>query len=274
MQSENFTETWQPPSRIEAAMADLFDGVKKNWMWSAMAMQDIKLRYRGSILGPFWLTLSMLIMVAAMGAIYGRLFRMDVSHYLPFLTVGLVTWQFISSVINEGCQTFLSSQHIIRQACIPFSVHVWRTVCRNLIVLLHCIAILPIVLIIFPTPINWRIITTVPALVILIINAFWITMLFGMISARYRDVPPIVASAVQVTFFVTPVFWPPELLGVWTYLLSLNPLCAAIDVVRAPLLGIELLPYSWIVLLVVTVIGCLCTFAVFARLRPHIAYWL
>ena len=74
-----------------------------------MAMQDIRLRYRGSILGPFWLTLSTIIMVAAMGVIYARLFHMEVSRYLPFLTIGLIVWQFISALINEGCQTFLAA---------------------------------------------------------------------------------------------------------------------------------------------------------------------
>jgi ABC-type polysaccharide/polyol phosphate export permease len=45
-------------SDLEAAWTDLVEGVSKSWMWSALAMQDIKMRYRGSLLGPFWLTLA------------------------------------------------------------------------------------------------------------------------------------------------------------------------------------------------------------------------
>jgi hypothetical protein len=81
----------KPVSRTEAAWADLVEGMSKSWVWSAMAMEDIKMRYRGSLLGPFWLTISMAIMIAAMGLIYARLFNMEVTHYLPFLTVGLVS---------------------------------------------------------------------------------------------------------------------------------------------------------------------------------------
>jgi len=98
-----------PFRAVAAAWNDLSSGFSKSWMWSAMAMQDIRLRYRGSILGPFWLTLSTIIMVAAMGVIYARLFHMEVSRYLPFLTIGLIVWQFISALINEGCQTFLAA---------------------------------------------------------------------------------------------------------------------------------------------------------------------
>jgi ABC-2 type transport system permease protein/lipopolysaccharide transport system permease protein len=243
-------------------------------MWSAMAMQDIKLRYRGSLLGPFWLTLSMVIMIAAMGLIYARMFNMEITHYLPFLTVGLVIWTFISTVITDSCQTFLSAQSVITQVRMPFSIHAWRIVYRNLIVMAHNIVIVPLVMLLFEVPISWRAIVILPALVILAINGVWVSILLGMISARYRDVPPIVASIVQVLFFVTPIFWPLEAVGAWKEVLSFNPLFAAIDVVRAPLLGNAPLGYSWTVLLTVTAVGCLGTFGLFARFRTRIAYWI
>jgi ABC-type polysaccharide/polyol phosphate export permease len=261
-------------SHWTAAWSDLVEGSAKSWMWSAMAMQDVKMRYRGSLLGPFWLTISIAIMIAAMGLIYARLFNMEITHYLPFLTVGLVIWNFISTVIIEGCQTFLSAHNIITQARMPFSIHAWRIVCRNLIVLAHNMVIVPLVLVMFRVPIGWTVIFIVPALVILTINGIWISILLGMISARYRDVPPIVMNFVQVIFFVTPVFWPPEALGIWMQALPLNPLFAAVDVVRAPLLGGTPLEYSWTVLLTVTVIGCIGTFWLFVKFRPRIAYWI
>jgi ABC-type polysaccharide/polyol phosphate export permease len=263
-----------PPTRASAAWDDLIEGMSRSWMWSAMAMQDIRMRYRGSLLGPFWLTISMVIMVAAMGVIYARMFNMEITRYLPFLTVGLVIWSFVSTVILEGCQTFLSAQSIITQVRMPFSIHAWRTVYRNLIVLAHNMLIIPLVLIIFGVPVGWSALIIVPAIAILALNGLWVSILLGMISARYRDVPPIVTSFVQVIFFVTPIFWPPEAVGVWMQALPLNPLFAAVDVVRAPLLGAAPLTYSWMVLLIVTVIGCVGTFALFAKFRSRITYWI
>jgi ABC-type polysaccharide/polyol phosphate export permease len=268
------TEFSPSPGAAAEAWLDLTRGFSKSWMWSAMAMQDIRLRYRGSILGPFWLTISTLIMVAAMGVIYARLFHMDVAHYLPFLTIGLITWQFISSLINEGCQTFTSVQSVIQQVPLPFSIYAWRTVYRNLIVLAHSIVVIPLVLIIFQIKIGWSAIAVLPAIAIIALNGAWLSILLGMISARYRDIPPIVTNFVQVLFFVTPVFWPPEALGPWQGVLTLNPLFAAVDVVRAPLIGVAPYPYSWVTLISVTVIGWAGTFAFFARFRPRIAYWV
>jgi ABC-2 type transport system permease protein/lipopolysaccharide transport system permease protein len=261
-------------SRAAEAWADLIEGMSKSWMWSAMAMQDIRMRYRGSLLGPFWLTISMVIMIAAMGLIYSRLFNMEITRYLPFLTVGLVIWNFVSTVMIEGCQTFLSAQNVITQVRMPFSVHAWRTVYRNLIILAHNMVIVPFVLVIFSVPVDWSVIIIVPALIILTINGLWVSILLGMISARYRDVPPIVMSFVQVIFFVTPIFWPPDALGIWKQALPLNPLFSAVDVVRAPLLGEAPLAYSWAVLSAVTVLGCLGTFALFAKFRSRVTYWI
>jgi homopolymeric O-antigen transport system permease protein len=263
-----------PPTRVQAALDDLIEGMSKTWMWWAMSMQDIKMKYRGSLLGPFWLTLSMVIMIAAMGLIYARLFNMEITTYLPFLTVGLVIWTFVSTVMIEGCQTFLSAQNIITSVRMPFSIHAWRTVCRNLIVLAHNVVIIPIVMIVFGVKPGWNIIMIVPALAILTLNGVWVSILLGMVSARYRDVPPIVTSVVQVIFFVTPIFWPPEAIGAWKDALPFNPLFAAVDVIRAPLLGTTPFGYSWVVLLTVTVLGCAATFGLFVKFRSRIAYWV
>lgn len=268
-------EEWPPvPGRAVLAWRDLTDGFGKSWMWGALALQDIKLRYRGSVLGPFWLTISTLVMVAAMGLIYGRLFRVDTANYLPYLALGLIVWQAFSGMITEGCETFLREQSVIQQVPIPFSIHAYRNVCRNFIVLAHNLVIVPIGLVVFAIPLNWHSLEIIPGFLLLAINGFWISILLGLVSARFRDVPPIVASFLQVVFFVTPIFWPVEMLGNWQAIATLNPLFAAIDVVRAPLLGVATAAHSWLVLLMMTVLGCGVTFAVFARFRTRIAYWI
>jgi ABC-2 type transport system permease protein/lipopolysaccharide transport system permease protein len=274
VERENAAEWPAPPGRAALAWRDLADGFGRVWMWSALALQDIKLRYRGSLLGPFWVTISTLVMVIAMGVIYAQLFRMETDTYLPFLTLGLIVWQLLSGIISEGCDTFLREAMVIQQVPIPFSVHVYRNVCRNFIVFAHNLAIVPFGYLIFSIPVGWDILAIIPGLLLIAINGVWISLLLGMVSTRFRDVPPIVASFLQVLFFMTPIIWPPELLGHWHPVAALNPLFAAVDVVRAPLLGVPIAPSSWIMLGGVTLVGCSITFAMFARFRSRIAYWI
>ncbi len=261
-------------SPVVLAWQDIASGWKKKWMWGALALQDIKLRYRGSVIGPFWLTISMLITVLAMGVIYPMLFHMRAGSYVPYLATGLIVWQLLSSTITEGCESFLRNENVIQQVPLPFSVYAYRNVCRNFLVLAHNFVLIPIGIVIFKIPISWSILELAPAFLLLALNGFWITVLLGLVSTRFRDIPPIVASFLQVLFFVTPVIWPVDALDKWRLIATMNPFFAAIDVVRAPLLGVPAAGTSWIVLLGVTVLGYAVAFPMFARFRTRIAFWI
>lgn len=261
-------------SRAVDASKDLIEGWRRSWLWLALARQDIRLKYRGSLLGPFWLTISTGIMIGSMGFLYAKLFNSDPSTYLPFLTVGLVMWNFIAGLINEGCATFSSAANVVHQVPLPYSIHVYRLITRHLIVLGHNVIIVPLVLLLFKVVPNSDVLFIPIGLLLLTINGIWISFLFGMICARFRDVPPIVASFVQVIFFVTPVFFTPSALGNWASIGQLNPFFAAVDLVRAPLLGQPFAPYSWIIIFGATVLGCTGTFFAFARFRSRIPFWV
>src|SRR5271163_4938764 len=275
VRAEEIAEAPERSSRTFAAAADLVEGLCRSWLWMTLAHQDLKLRYRGSILGPFWQTITTGVMVGSMGFIYAKLFHTPLENYLPLLCVGLVFWQFTSGMITEGCGTFYTVQGIIQQVKLPFSLHAYRLVYRNLLILGHNFVIIPIVLIIFPQPIVWpRLLELGPGLGLILLDGVWISILLGMISARFRDVPPIVASIVQVVFFITPIFWSANGLGPHRWLADYNPIYAAIDVLRAPLLGQPPERHSWLILVLVTLLGCAGTFAFFARFRARITFWV
>ena len=263
-----------PPSRFSEAVSDLTAGLARSWIWSRLAYQDIKLRYRGSVLGPFWVTLTNLIMIATMGAIYAQLFHIDPASYVPYIMVGILTWQFISATITEACATFTGAQDVIQQVPMPFSVQAYRVVYRNLIVLAHNVVIIPFGLALFKVPVDWHVLEVVPALILLSLNGLWISLLLGVLSTRFRDIPPIIANVVQVLFFLTPIFWPLSSVGPEMRVLAYNPFFAWIDVVRAPLLGVAPEPTSWPILIACVIAGGAVGFLFFVRFRERIAYWI
>ena len=263
------------PTRFGSAAKDVVEGFRQNWLWVRLAHQDMRLRYRGSVLGPFWQTLTTAIMIAAMGLIYAKLFHTKLEDYLPMLAVGLILWQFSAGMITEGCSTFDSVRGIIQQVKLPFSLHAYRLVYRNILVLTHSLVIVPIVLIIFPHPVEWlRLLELGPGFVLIATNGVAVSVLLGMISARFRDVPPIVANIVQVVFFITPIMWPASALGEYEWSAALNPLYPAIDVIRAPLLGQPTEPFSWTILVMLTAANCAISFGFFSRFRSRIAFWV
>ncbi len=262
------------PSRARLAARDLAEGLAKSWMWTALALEDIRLRYRGSMLGPFWLTISTVVMAAGMGLVYSQVFRVQTESYVPYLTVGLILWQLIASLINEGCEVFVRAESVIQQVPIAFSIHVYRSVCRNVIILAHSLIVIPPMLLLFGIRVDWHVLEIIPGLALLIANGVWITLLLGVFGTRFRDISPIVGNFMQVLFFLTPIIYPIEALREWRGIATWNPFFAAIDVVRAPLLGTVPEGSSWVILVLWTLVGSALAFALFARFRGRIAYWI
>ena len=261
-------------SSITRAITDLRTGSSQPWAWGMMAMQDIRLRYRGSVLGPLWASLTTLIMVGSMGFVYALIFNMDIAVYLPYLTFGLIPWQFISSAINEGCQSFIASQPIMLQTKMPLTVHNLRTVYRNVLVTAHNVPIVIGVALVFHVPWDWYTLMVIPAAIVLVIAAIAFGLLLGMVSARFRDVPLIVTNVMQLIFFLTPILWQADLLRDYRIIADANPFYAAVDIVRSPLLGQAPSSWSWPVIGITTACLLVISFALFAKFRRRIAYWV
>lgn len=259
---------------IKRALDDLHRGFASYPLWGMLGFHEMRQRYRRSVLGPFWITISMAVMVLALGLLYGRIFGMELGNYLPFLAAGFVIWGLMSQFILEGSQAFISSEGMLRQLAAPLSVYVYRVVWSNLLVFLHNIWVFFGVAIWYGVEVGWSTLLVLPGLALLLVNGVWVGLLFGLLSARFRDVPLILASVVQVMFFITPVIWRPEMLPGRALLLDLNPFFHMIEVVRAPLLGTAPGWENWIAAIAITLIGWAITFVLFAAYRWRIAYWV
>ena len=95
-----------------------------------------------------------------------------------------------------------------------------------------------------------------------------------LISARFRDIPQIIASFIQIVFFVTPIMWKPEVLRGHVYIADVNPFYHLIEIVRAPMLGAVPSDLNYAVVLAVTVLNLIVAIAFFARFRFRISYWI
>lgn len=242
-----------------------------------LGWQDVRQRYRRSAVGPFWLTISMAIMIASIGIIFGTIFQSPIADFFPFITLGLILWGFISTVMTEACVSFIAAEAIIKQLPIPLPVHILRMLWRNVLILAHNLVIFPIVLLIFQKTLGFEALYAILGFGILIINLFWISMLLGIFCTRYRDIPQIVSSVILVLFYLTPVMWLPSSFTnkpVAVYLFGLNPLYHFIEVIRSPLIGSDTSQMNWIVSCGFAVVGWIVTLLTYGKYRARIAYWL
>lgn len=265
-------------SQITMAWLDIKEGLQKWRIWLMLAYQDIKLRYRRSIIGPFWLTLSMAITVYSMGYLYSHLFHgMTLGKYYPFLVAGMLAWSLISAIIIDVTDGLNLSESYIKQIKLPYSLYIHRIAARNMLIFLHNLLVLVPILVIFHeyAQINFHTLLLIPGLLIVYINGFLYGLVLIMVASRYKDISQIIKSLVQVVFFITPVMWGPEMLGPnKRYLVDLNPFYAFIEVIRAPLIGSVPTANNLLAVAIMTVIGCLISAYIFTRYRARIVYWL
>ncbi|RZU33029.1 ABC transporter permease [Blastococcus saxobsidens] len=270
------SRTWR------SAIRDLSDGWRQRQLWSHLGWQDIRQRYRRSVLGPIWISISMAVTAIALGVLYSGLFDLELALLLPHVLVGFIAWNFISGCISEGSEVFIANEGLIKHLPAPLSVHVYRLVWRQLLFFVHNLLVYLVMLVVFPQDLHWTAVAAIPALVLLALNGAWVALALGVITTRFRDILPITQSVVQLMFFLTPIVWvyddlvnsPNPAIADRARLAEFNPFLHFIEIIRRPLLGQDQVLRHWVVVLAITVVGWALTMVVLRRYRSRVSYWV
>lgn len=256
------------------AMDDLRQGFETWRLAFTLARLDLRNRYRGSVLGPFWFTLSAAAMIGGLGLLYSQLFKVDLVGYLPHLAVSLIVWQVMAGLANDATTCMTQVDGVIRQLKLPYTIHALRCTFRNGLTALHQLPLILIVFLMLGHNPGWAALLVLPGMVLLCVNGFAASMLLGMLCARFRDIGPIVGNVLQLAFFLTPIMWKPDQLGHVKVWLPFNPFYSILETIRGPLVegGGGIL--AWIAAIVFTALHCAIAFTFFVRFRGRIAFWV
>jgi ABC-2 type transport system permease protein/lipopolysaccharide transport system permease protein len=259
--------------RIAAAIKDLYDGLKQSELWITLGWHDIRQRYRRSVAGPFWITISMAMMIAGIGYLSSGILNQRIDDYLPYLAAGIIVFGLISSLIYEGSSVFIDTSRSILQIKAPFSIYIYQVVWKNFLIFLHNIVIYGIVAVLFQLNPGFTLLIGIPGILLTLINGVFLAIILGGLGARFRDVPLICINLMQVAFFMSPVFWRPTAAQNPLFI-ELNPFYYFLESIRMPLMGIVPPASIWVVIAVITIVNAILSVLFFARIRSRIPYWL
>ncbi|MEV6897852.1 ABC transporter permease [Amycolatopsis sp. NPDC051372] len=288
------------------AIADIKEGLAARQLWTHLGWQDIKQRYRRSVIGPFWITISQAVIALGLGLLYSQLFNLPIQVFLPYISTGFIIWGFIQGCLSEGMETFIANEGMIKQLPAPLSVYVLRTVWRQTLLLAHNMIVYFVLLIIFfgaldgpyslgtktgacvpdkfcHPGLSWNIFLAIPGFLLLGLTACWAALLLGIISTRFRDIPQVINSLIQLLFYGTPIVWPVDQLESggardsvsWALpFIKANPLYHYMQVTRAPLLGEAVSWTSWVVVGSLTIVGWALALVAMRNYRSRVSYWV
>ena len=254
--------------------SDLLAAIAARDLWSFLAWQDIKIKYRRSKIGPFWITLSMAVFCVALGAVYSRLFKTEIAELLPFLSIGMVVWSLVSGCLGEMPNLFVDNASYIKDMRINPLTILLRAVTRNVIIFAHNLLIVLGIYLFFGIWPGWTVLLALPGFLLVILNLAVIGIPLSIIGARLRDLSQITQSILQVIFFITPIFWFPRLLGDGSWVIAANPVAYFMDLVRSPLLGNAPQLVSWGVSLLTLLTTSIIAVWVYRSKSARIAFWV
>lgn len=259
---------------LSAAVSDISSGLRMRNIWMRLAIDDLRLRYSRTRLGPLWLSLGMAIYIGGMGLVWGTLFRIDLEKFYPYMAIGLVSWQYITATVTEGANSFVGADSIILAIPLPLSIHINFQVLRVMITLVHTLPIAVLVSIFCGVEFSLVQLLIFPSILLFAINAWWITLLLGILGSRFRDVGHIIGTFLPFMFFLTPILWQPDMLRGLAFIAHYNPFTHYIEILRQPLLGQVPSTINYAVVGALTFAGIVTAIVAFARTRHRIAFWL
>lgn len=254
------------------------------YLLSNLVLRDVKLRYKNSILGFLWsLVNPMLLMLVFTMVFTVMLPNLSVPKYPVFVMCGVLPWNFFSTAVMSSLHVVPQNGHLIKKVYFPLEILPLSTVLSNFVNFCLAFIVLFVMVLIFRVPVRPAILLLPVIMLLQLLFTSGVSMFLATLNVFYRDTGVIMEVLMQAWFFLTPVFYPLEMLPEWGVVLGvelpvrrllyiLNPMASIIASYRSVLYGstAAVIPHApgWDFLLrtaVTTVIVFVIGMAVFSR---------
>ncbi|WFU77526.1 glycosyltransferase [Bradyrhizobium sp. CIAT3101] len=240
---------------------------------AALAWSDMRHRYVRSLLGPFWMSLQMAIVVAVLGSVIGQMSNADMLARLPMLALSMTAWTFLNSVVLDSTTALQNSASLIRDRALPPVIFLLQCTFRQGLFALHN-ACVPLLLWLLLTPHDLSgALAALPGLSLFVICTFGLSLVLGALATRYRDLKPIIESTLMLAFLASPVIWSSDIINHRSTVMRLNPLTHLFAVWREPLVGGHVDATSIIYVLVALALLLSASVLTLVHLRKA-AFWI
>jgi lipopolysaccharide transport system permease protein len=241
----------------------------------ALALRDIRLRYRQTVLGVAWVLLQPLLGAGVFAFVFGKVARLDSggAPYFVFSYAGLLGWMLFANIVTKSGTVLIQNAPVITKVYFPRLLLPLSVVLSSLLDFAVALAMMGVLLAIARIGLTERALLLPVWILILLALAVGCGLIAGALSVRYRDVPYITPVVIQFLTYGSPVAYGvqavPADLRKWLWL---NPLSAPLEACRWSLLGVgglnaEALTYSAVAAATLLVMGL----GVFNRLETSFA---
>ena len=216
------------------------DGINKIEQPFNLALLDINLKYKRTVIGSFWSVITYLITISIISIIWSKVFDASFNEFFPKLFFGFTIFFFINNFISSSSRILYEQYSgIIYGMGVNLNIVLLRHFLLLIFEFFHLLPIYLIIIFLFQININLNMLLFFPGLILVLLNCFLFLFLITLMCARFRDLSLLISSIMSAGILLTPILWEKERLGQFKNYVYLNPLTSMIESIRDPLLGLS-----------------------------------
>ncbi len=244
-------------------------------LFFALALRDVKVRYKQTIIGIAWAVLQPLILMVVFSVFFGQMIGIETDGvpYPIFVYSGLLFWNYFAGALRAASGSMVANQAIVQKIYFPRIIVPTSATIVYLFDFVFSAMIFAGMMVYYgfvPSLIGLAMI--IPALMVTFFSFTGLGLFFAAINVKYRDVRYALPFFIQLLMFVTPVIYPSSILGSYAWVWYINPMAGVIDVMRSGLLGAGSI--DWILFgssIVVSILFALIGIVYFLRTEKYFA---
>ena len=258
-------------------LVEIFSSIKRYEHWLYVTWFEFVVRYRKTVVGPLWLLVGPALFISILGFLFAKVGSVPTSIFVPHLSIGLITWTLINGFVTGSSNVFQRNRPQILQGGVSLTDILMANLFATVLQFTHQVIIIVVVFLIYGLTLGLQALTSLVGLLLLILNGVWLSVVFGIVGARYRDLTEVTQAVMRIAFLATPIIWMPGDIGrsvVLSNFIIFNPFYHFLELIRAPLLNNAIDPLSWLVVLSTTVFGFALAQIFYGRYSRYVPLWV
>ncbi|HEY9676777.1 MAG TPA: ABC transporter permease [Drouetiella sp.] len=243
---------------------------------ASFVVNNLRRRYRRSVLGFAWSLLNPLLTMAVMTAVFSLLWHSDPKKFGVYVFTGLLPWTYITDSITMGSQSLVQSEAFLKKVYIPKSFFPLVAVSTETANFAFSLASLMAMALIVGVQMNWTVLLVPAAIALLFLFNFSVTLILAVATVYFRDLTHIIKVGLSTVFYLVPIVYSLDMVPEkYRALFLLNPVFYFIDLFRSLIyLGVMPEPVRWAIPCAITAVAFCIAFLTLMKTEKDLIYRL
>lgn len=207
-EKRNLSRAWQNERVPMRTAAHPAGPLRFRWLVYELVLRDLRLRYRGSVLGFAWTLLNPLLFMLVYTLVFAVFLKMGTKNYPVYVLAGMIAWNWFATAVSQGTSAILDGRMYVGRSVFPMKVLPLIPVLSNGVNFVLSLPLLLVLMALYhvhfgPALLALPLIVAVEFLFIL-----GVVMLSATYNVFYRDLQQLISYVLTALFFLTPIFYP------------------------------------------------------------------